>query len=109
MPQTNWTMPKVEPGDVVLFSTDYITFSNPTIGWVAQAGDSTISILTFTPTGFFQRDSVHHKDDPAFHGDHGWHDLGCWDFAASTRALRELMAPAKAPEKANSGRETAIK
>jgi hypothetical protein len=106
-------MPQPRPGDVVLFSTDYITFSNPTVGWViGQPGDSTISILVFTPTGFVQRNSVHHKDDPAFKGDHGWHDLGCWDFAPITRDILELTAPAKvekAPEKVTSGREAVAK
>lgn len=113
MAENNWTMPKPRAGDIVLFSTDYMTFSNPTVGWVIQEpGDSTISILTFTAAGFVLRSSVHHRDDPSFRGDHGWGDLGCWDFAAITRDIRELATPAKAeksPEKVTSGRETAAK
>jgi hypothetical protein len=110
---SEWLMPQPRPGDTVLFSTDYLHFSNPTIGWVIrEPGDSTISILTFTETGFVQRHSVHHKDDPALLGDHGWHELGCWDFAPMTRDLRDLMAPPaskKVTEKVTSGRETAAK
>lgn len=110
MAPTEWIMPRPNAGDTVLFSTDYSTFSNPVVGWViGEPGDSTISILTFTPTGFVQRNSVHHKDDPGFNGDHGWHDLGCWDFAPVTKVIRELTAPAKNQEKVTSGREAASK
>jgi hypothetical protein len=105
-----WTMPIPQIGDLVLFSTDCRTFSDPTVGFVAvQPGDSTISIVTFTPTGYVMvRNSVHHRDDPALHGDHGWQDLGVWDFAPSTKAMRELMAPTEKSEKQR-GREAAGK
>jgi hypothetical protein len=83
-------MPQPDLGDTVLFSTDMRTFSNPTVGWVVSVGDTTISILTFTPGGFVQRDSVHHKDDPDLLGDHGWGDLGCWQFSKATAAIHEL-------------------
>lgn len=108
MASTEWKMPTPAMGDTVLFSPDMTGFSNPSVGWVTSVGDSTISILTFTPNGFLQRDSVHHKDDPAISGDHGWHDLGCWQFAASTATLRELTQPAKSAEK-NSGRDAGTK
>lgn len=105
-----WQMPIPQIGDVVLFSTDYRTFSDPTVGWVAsEPGDSTISIVTFTPTGYaLVRNSVHHRDDPALHSDHGWHDLGVWEFAPGTKAMRELMATSEKSEKQR-GRETAGK
>lgn len=105
-----WQMPTPNVGDLVLFSTDYRNFSDPTVGFVAsEPGDSTISILTFTPTGYVVvRNSVHHRDDPALHGDHGWQDLGVWEFTPSTKAIRELMAPPEKSEK-NRGRETAGK
>lgn len=92
MSSTEWTMPKPNIGDIVLFSKDWRTFSDPVVGFVAKApGDSTISIVTFTPTGYSMvYDSCHHKDDPALKGDHGWQDLGVWDFAPSTVAIREL-------------------
>lgn len=103
---TNWTMPRPNIGDVVLFSKDLLSFSRPSVGWVMQEpGETTISIVTFTSTGYAMvHNSCHHKDDPALKGDHGWQDLGCWDFAPSTLAMRELMAPS---EVKNSGAKPA--
>lgn len=91
---TEWKMPQPKIGDIVLFSKDYQTFSNPVVGFVMkEPGASTISILTFTPTGYSMvYDSCHHRDDPALHHDHGWQDLGAWDFAPSTLTIRELTA-----------------
>lgn len=108
MASTSWSMPIPELGDTVLFSADLRNFSDPAVGWVVSVGDTTISILTFTPTGFVQRNSVHHKDDPNLLGDHGWHELGCWQFAKGTATLRDLTLPAKSAEK-HSGREAASK
>lgn len=99
----NWRMPVPSIGDLVLFSTDIHNFSNPTVGWVVkQPGDSTVNILTFTPMGWVDRPSVHHKDDPDIHGDHGWADLGVWDFAPLTQAIYKLLAAANAKERLNS-------
>ena len=87
-----WTMPIPNIGDVVLFSSDWQTFKNPQIGFVAsKPGDTTINILTFSPAGFATvHNSAHHKDDPALQGDHGWEDLGAWDFATITKTYRDL-------------------
>jgi hypothetical protein len=96
----NWRMPRPAMGDIVMFSTDIHTFSNPTVGFVIQEpGDSTVRVLTFTPTGWVDRPSVHHKDDPNLHGDHGWADLGCWDFAPITQAIYKAASFANAKEK----------
>jgi hypothetical protein len=103
MNSPEWQMPVPELGDCVLFSTDMRGFSDPTVGWVTGAGDTTISILTFTPGGFVQRHSVHHKDDPGILGDHGWHDLGCWKFSKGAATLRELTQPAEKSSGRNSG------
>lgn len=108
MEPTNFVMPRPMLGDTVLFSTDMRNFSNPAVGWVTAVGQTTITILTFTPGGFVQRTSVHHRNDPDLEGDHGWQDLGCWDFASCTKAIRELMTPAT-PAEASRGRETARK
>lgn len=105
---THYEMPVPGLGDTVLFSKDMRNFSDPCVGWVTSVGQSTISILTFTPGGFVSRTSVHHRCDPDCHGDHGWEDLGCWDFAPSTVALRELTEPPK-PSEARRARETADK
>lgn len=96
---TEWKMPKPNVGDIVLFSKDYQTFSNPTVGFVVkEPGERTISILTFTESGYaLVQNSCHHRTDPALKDDHGWQDLGAWDFTPSTAALRELtVEPASA-------------
>ena len=100
----SWTMPKPRIGDAVIFSKDYVNFTAPTVGWVMQKpGDTTISIVTFTTEGCAMvYHSCHHKDDPALKGDHGWQDLGVWDFAESTSDLRKLNAT----EGSNSGRKS---
>lgn len=91
-----WTMPRPAMGDLVLFSTDIFNFSNPTVGWVIQEpGDSTVRILTFTTTGWVDRPSVHHKDDPDIRRDNGWAELGCWDFAPITQAIYKAAAAGK--------------
>ena len=94
MAQANktWTMPQPNIGDCVLFSKDYRDFSKPTVGWVMQEpGHKTISIVTFTPSGYsLVFNSCHHKDDPALSEDNGWQDLGVWEFAPSTQTMREL-------------------
>lgn len=89
---SEWSMPSPSIGDIVVFSKDYRHFTDPTVGFVVgQPGDSTISILTFTNSGYAMvHTSCHHKDDPALTGDHGWQDLGVWDFAPATKVLREL-------------------
>lgn len=92
----HWSMPRPNMGDIVLFSTDIHGFSNPMIGFVTkEPGDSTVHILSFTPTGWVDRPSVHHKDDPAIQGDHGWADLGVWDFAPMTSAIYKAAAHSK--------------
>lgn len=96
---TEYSMPQPDLGDTVLFSRDMSGFSQPTIGWVTKVGATTISILTFSENGFVDRHSVHHRCDPALLEDHGWHDLGCWEFAKGTLAIRELTHPTKAESK----------
>ena len=88
-----WVMPKPNVGDIVVFSKDYKNFSDPTVGFVVgEPGSSTIKVLTFAPSGYATVNaSCHHKDDPALLGDHGWQDLGVWDFAPSTKTVRSLM------------------
>lgn len=103
--EKTWTMPMPNMGDMVFFSTDVHNFSNPTLGFVIQQpGDSTVRILTFTPTGWVDRPSVHHKDDPAIPEHPNWADLGCWDFAPITRAIYKAAAKSSSPkERLNSG------
>lgn len=92
MASTEWSMPKVRVGDVVLFSTDYHTFDAPTPAFVTAVGDTTICVSSITQAGLMWHPSVHHKDDPALHGDHGWQDLGAWDFTEMTKAIYAAAA-----------------
>jgi len=89
---TEWKMPKPSVGDIVLFSKDYEHFTDPVVGFVVkEPGESTITILTFTASGYaVVQNSCHHRTDPALKEPHGWQDLGAWDFAPSTSAIREL-------------------
>jgi hypothetical protein len=92
MSDKEWNMPIPNIGDVVLFSKDLSGFNDPVIGFVAkEPGSSTISILVFTQSGYSMvHNSCHHKDDPALQGDHGWDELGVWDFAPITKQLHKL-------------------
>lgn len=100
----NWTMPRPSIGDTVLFSTDCSGFSDPVVGFIVKSpGESTVSVLTFGKTGHATvYNSCHHKDDPALLGDHGWQDLGAWDFAECTKTIRDLTT-----EEPASGRKSA--
>lgn len=87
-----WRMPKINIGDCVLYSNDIHNFSDPTIGWVMKPPrDSTITVLAFTANGFVEKTSVHHKDDPSLHSEHGWENLGVWDYTPQGRALAEAQ------------------
>ena len=91
---TEWQPPRPNVGDIVLYSRDYEHFSKPTVGFVInEPGATTISILTFTPSGYAMvYNSCHHRDDPAVKQANGWRDLGVWDFAPLTKTIRELTA-----------------
>ena len=101
-----WRMPNVSQGDCVLFSTDVHNFSNPTLAWVLkEPKDSTITVLAFTNNGFIEKSSVHHKDDPSLHQEHGWQDLGAWDYTKQCKCLHDLM-DTETPSKRSSNQRT---
>lgn len=97
---SDWKMPPVSQGDCVLFSTDIHNFSDPTLAWVLrEPRESTITVLAFTPAGFVEKNSVHHRDDPSLHGDHGWQDLGAWEYTDHCRTIHELMDTVSKPRR----------
>ena len=100
---SEWKMPKPSVGDTVLFSTDYQNFTDPVIGFVVkEPGESTVSILTFGKTGHSTvYNSCHHRDDPSLKGDHGWQDLGVWEFAAITKTINELTSESTSGRKSS--------
>ena len=96
-----FTPPVPDIGDTVLFSKDLKNFSDPVVGFVAgEPGSSTISILVFNRAGYaLVHNSCHHKDDPRLNGDHGWDDLGVWDFAPLTLQIKNLTKEANSVRK----------
>lgn len=104
MASTDWQPPRVRVGDIVLFSRDLRGFTDPTAAVVTGVGDTTISVSVFTPNGIVWQHSVHHKDDPAIHGDHGWDELGAWDLSDMTKAIYALAATKNTAEAQKSGR-----
>lgn len=106
-----WRMPRPNLGDVVLYSNDRHNFTNPCIGWVIKPpGNSTLQILTFTPTnGWVERPSVHHRDDPGNKEDNDWGVLGVWDFTDSAKAAMRAAAPKASEIRAHAREQVAAK
>lgn len=100
----SWQMPAVRVGDIVLFSTDWHTFSKPSVAFITQVGDTTVSVATITPSGMIWHTSVHHRNDPGLAGDHGWHDLGVWDFTELTKATYAVAASKNNAEPSRGGK-----
>jgi hypothetical protein len=100
-------MPRPNQGDLVLFSNDPQTFSNPTLGWVMkEPGSSTVQLLVFTEqNGWLVKPSVHHRSDPNLGGDNQWDGLGVWDFTESTKTMMAEKSRRTAEAK-TIGRET---
>jgi hypothetical protein len=97
-----WDMPVPRAGDIVLFSPDPKNFDNATIGFCyKRPGSSTIDILVFTPTGWVDRRSVHHRDDPGWIEAKHWNDDGAWDFAPITKDIQKAVTAATAKERMN--------
>ena len=107
---SNYQMPAIELGDLVLWHDDPSSSATPpAMGWVLQRGRVAISILVFSEnSGFVEKKSVRHKDDPFWREDEmagNWNQWGCWTAHPTTELLRELkplltslkMAAARSP------------
>jgi hypothetical protein len=81
----NFTPPDVRLGDSVYWYHDPLALHEPRLGWVCERpGAQTVSILVFAPgTGFVEKTSVRHKDDPGLQENPAWRGWGCWDFSSS--------------------------
>lgn len=98
----DYEMPIPNVGDTVLYSADVHNFSNPTVAWVLAApGQSTVTLLVFTRSGFVEKPSVHHKDDPDIGGDNAWEQLGVWDFSPVTKAIYRAASLLSTKERAS--------
>jgi hypothetical protein len=82
----------VELGDMVLFYDNPQNPTDPCVGWVSRRpGINTVYILTFSPdTGFVEKPSVRHADDPGLTENAAWRQWGCWRFHPSTEALKRM-------------------
>lgn len=91
---TQWTMPRPKIGDAVLYSNDPANFSDPVMGWVIrQPGDSAVHLLVFAPeTGFIEKNSVHHRDDPDLKENPGWWEYGAWAFTDAQEAINSAVS-----------------
>lgn len=62
------------------------------MGWVCQRpGVNTVSVLIFsTASGFVEKPSVRHIDDPGLSENAAWRQWGAWDFHPSTTTLKKI-------------------
>jgi hypothetical protein len=79
-------------GDMVYFYDHPMAPSDPVIGWVSRRpGVNTVCVLTFSPdSGFVEKLSVRHIDDPGLQDNRAWAANGGWEFAPATKMLKRL-------------------
>lgn len=90
-----WQMPNVNVGDRVLFYDNPFSSDNAQLGFVLSSpGASTTSILVFTRSGFVEKLSVRHADDPFWKESETaqqWQIWGCWRIHPEVEAIREIQ------------------
>jgi hypothetical protein len=88
---SDFVQPEVRLGDPVYWYHDPTSMADPCIGWISRRpGAHTVCILIFAPdSGFQEKMSVRHKDDPGLHENPAWRQWGCWEFSpAHKQAMR---------------------
>lgn len=85
------------PCDRVLWYPDPTNPQSPVMGFVASPpGSQTVNILVYAPaTGFVEKQSVRHKDDPFWKNSdtaQSWWQWGCFELHPETVMLRELKS-----------------
>ena len=92
MEAESFSPPVPRIGDSVYWYHDPLNCNEPTLGWVVQRpGVFTVSILTFSPnTGFLEKPSVRHRDDPGLQENSDWRQWGCWEFTPQSAQLRKM-------------------
>lgn len=88
----SFSPPSVRAGDCVYYYSDPLNCNDPDIGWIiGRPGVNTVNVLVFTPfSGFEQKPSVRHKDDPGLQDNADWRQWGCWDYSPQTAQLKKL-------------------
>jgi hypothetical protein len=92
---SDFQMPDLMVGDMVLFYSDPQTPTDPLMGWVSRRpGKQAINILVWAEdAGFIEKPSVRHKDDPFWRESETsaqWGKWGCFTLHPQTKALKEL-------------------
>lgn len=93
----NFQMPELAIGDMVLFYDNPFSPQDASMGWISsKPGTQTVKILVWGEnTGFVEKQSVRHKDDPFWKTSEtasAWGKWGAFDIHPNTRALKELQA-----------------
>lgn len=92
MEAASFSPPAVRPGDCVYWYSDPLTCAEPQIGWVVDhPGVCTVNVLVFSPSsGFMDKPSVRHRDDPGLQENAQWRQWGCWEYSPQTAQLKKL-------------------
>lgn len=92
MEAESFSPPPLKIGDCVYWYHDPLSCNDPSVGWVSQRpGVQTANILVFTPyTGFQEKPSVRHREDPGLQENAEWRQWGCWEYAPQTAQLKKL-------------------
>lgn len=88
----HFVQPDVQIGEMVYWYYDPTSLADPCFGWICRRpGTSTVSVLVFTPdTGFQEKPSVRHKDDPGLVDNIGWRQWGCWDYSPTAKQMARI-------------------
>ena len=88
--ETDFNAPESRLGDQVYWYSDADNPRDPVIGWISrQPGERTVDILAFVPfTGFIEKSSVRHKDDPGLKTNPSWKTWGCWEFSPAHKDMQ---------------------
>ena len=92
---SDFKMPDVGIGDLVLFYDNPFSPEAHSMGWVStKPGVATIKVLIFAEeAGFIEKPSVRHKLDPFWKTSEtaqAWGRWGCWELHPQTVMLKEL-------------------
>jgi hypothetical protein len=87
-----FVMPDVDLGDQVLYHSNPLNPNAPVMGWVSRRpGTQTICVLVFSEnTGFVEKPSCRHIDDPGLQENPAWREWGAWELHPNTALLRKL-------------------
>jgi len=89
---SDFVHPIVRLGDMVYWYNDPMNPADPQVGWVCRRpGVNTVTILVFAPdSGFLEKPSVRHRDDPGLSENVMWRTWGCWEFSPMSKELARL-------------------